>query len=272
MATNEQAYYENPSMWAAERYLQHEAERKRLDACAAAVPPEARSLLDVGAGNGAFLRVLEDTRPGLRVAGVERSHTAVGLRVCAAEVRLGSIDAIPAEDRSFDVVSSLEVIEHLPYDVYEPSLRELERVARDHLLIEVPYREGLMHVRCPYCACEFNPHYHVRQFDDRAMQTLFRDFRCVRLEKITYRDVLFGPAIKRAYRALRLRTGFFPDNCVCPQCGFRASGLNGDGPGDGGLRERTRRTLRLGAAGRRLLPHTERAIAVIGVYERTAGR
>ena len=267
---HDRAYYENPSLWAAERYLGDEAERRRLHACAAAVPPGARSLLDVGAGNGAFLRVLEEARPELRLAGVERAHAAVELAVCRFPLRMGSIDRIPAEDRSFDVVSSLEVIEHLPRGVYEAGLRELERVARTTLLIEVPYREGRVQVRCPYCGCEFNPHYHVRQFDDRAMRTLFTGFRCVRLEKITYRDVLLGPVVKRAYRAVRRRLGFFPPSCVCPQCGFRGSALEEGAAGsvDPAVRERTALALRVGRLGRRLLPARERAIAVIGVYER----
>lgn len=268
MATaSEPVYYENPEFWAAERYLGNEAELSRLRQCAGVVPSGARTLLDVGSGNGAFLRVLEEMRPELRMEGLERSQTAVRMAVCASEVREGSIDAIPHPDRSFDVVTSLEVIEHLPFGVYEASLRELERVAGRYLLIEVPYREGLVQVRCPHCACSFNPHFHMRQFDDGTMRSLFERFRCVRLEKTTTRDVMFASTVKPVFRKMRHWSGFFPATCVCPQCGFSAAASADGGPVQD-VGSRTRRAVSLGRMARRLLPTTERPLAVIGLYER----
>lgn len=266
--SNEQSYYENPAMWQAERYLVADAERRRLQACAAVLPPGGGSLLDVGAGNGAFLSVVEQMRPDLALTGVERSLTAIDMAVSKARLHPGSIDAIPFEDRSFDIVASMEVIEHLPYGVYERSLAELERVARRWIMIEVPYREDRLHVRCPYCTCEFNPHYHMRAFDDDTMRGLFSGFRCVRLEKITTQDVVFGPVIKKAFRAVRRRAGFFPPNAVCPQCGFRAGGAVAAAAPELDLGRQTERAMRLGAAGRRLLPRRARALAVVGLYER----
>jgi SAM-dependent methyltransferase len=264
----EPAYYENPALWAAERYLQSDAELGRLRRCAAVLPAAARTLLDVGSGNGAFLRVLEEVRPELRTTGLERSQTALRMAVCASEIREGSIDAIPHPDRSFDVVTSLEVIEHLPFGVYEAALRELQRVAGRYLLIEVPYREGLVHVHCPRCACSFNPHYHMRQFDDGTMHALFERFRCVRLEKTMTRDVVFSSVVKPVFRKMRDWVGFFPSTCICPQCGFQAAAAADPACPVPDVGHRTRHALRLGRTARRLLPKTERPLAVIGVYER----
>lgn len=268
MATaSEPGYYENPALWEAERYLGNQAELGRLRHCAQVVPPGARTLLDVGSGNGAFLRMLEEMRPELRMEGLERSQTAVRMAVCASEIREGSIDAIPHPDRSFDVVTSLEVIEHLPFGVYEASLRELERVAGRYLLIEVPYREARVFVRCPSCDCSFNPHFHMRQFDDDTMHGLFERFRCVRLEKTTTRDVMFSSMVKPVFRKVRNWAGFFPPTCVCPQCGFSATAADGGAP----VRDvgrRTQHAVSLGRVARRLLPTIERPLAVIGLYER----
>lgn len=269
--TVEQAYYENPAHWQAERYLLQEPEVRRLRACAAAVPADARSLLDVGAGNGAFLQVVEEMRPGLRAEGVERALTAIEMSVCRAPMHAGSIEALPFADRSWDVVASLEVLEHVPHGLYGQALAELERVADRYLLIEVPYREDRVLVQCPYCSCAFNPHYHMRRYDDADMRGLFRAFRCVGLRMITTRDVLFGGAVKKAFRALRRRAGFFPAHALCPQCGYHAEGAAAQTAAAGtNVRGRTQLAMRVGQAGRRLLSLRSRPLAVIGIYERIA--
>jgi 2-polyprenyl-3-methyl-5-hydroxy-6-metoxy-1,4-benzoquinol methylase len=99
-------------------------------------------LLEIGAGSGAFVRVA--MRRGWSVAANEVSETGLArLRESGAEIFEGTVEAARFADHSFDLVVSLEVLEHLP----DPAshLRELARVTRagGALLLSTPNFDGL---------------------------------------------------------------------------------------------------------------------------------
>src|SRR6185369_12154110 len=82
-------------------------------------------ILDVGCGTGANLKMLA----GLgRAEGVDISPQAV--EFCRERgldsVKLGAIEHLPYEANSFDVVTALDVVEHLDDDI--AGLREMRRV------------------------------------------------------------------------------------------------------------------------------------------------
>ncbi len=78
----------------------------------------SRRAVDVGAGNGLFLDVLRSLAPGLSLAGVEpAAHAADVCRDLGFEVFEGFADAAgadPAWAGGADLVTSFEVIEHVP--------------------------------------------------------------------------------------------------------------------------------------------------------------
>ena len=94
-------------------------------------------ILDVGCGTGANLKMLAEHG---RAEGVDISQQAVdfcherGLE----SVKLGAAEDLPYEDDSFDLVTALDVVEHLDDDV--AGLREMRRVLRadGRLLLFVP--------------------------------------------------------------------------------------------------------------------------------------
>ena len=94
-------------------------------------------VLDVGCGSGRNLKLLEQFG---RVTGVEPEGP--GLDACRQEgldnVVPGLADAIPFADDSFDLVTSLDVLEHLDDD--DAGLKEIRRVLRPsgYVLITVP--------------------------------------------------------------------------------------------------------------------------------------
>lgn len=220
MQSREQAYYENELLWQAEEYLSDSAELKRFAACADGLPT-VNSLLDVGTGNGAFLWFLENKQPqraAIQLTGLERSQMAIQHAVCKAPIQTGNADELPFPDQAFDAVSALEVIEHLPYEVYERSLDELQRVAKQYILLSVPYRENRRSNICPYCGCHFNIYYHMRRFTDDTLRGLFPKFSLVSTNYVTVDEYIFIPPARLLLSKIDLP--MFRDTAICPQCGY----------------------------------------------------
>lgn len=104
---------------------------------------QVEDLLDIGSGRGKFLWPLLDAFPALPVTAVDRDPRRV--RMLEA-VRLGGVtrlavqqaDAtqLPYAAGAFDVVTLLEVLEHIPQPVN--ALTEAVRVARRYVLISAP--------------------------------------------------------------------------------------------------------------------------------------
>jgi len=94
-------------------------------------------ILDVGCGTGANLKMLAGHG---RAEGVDISQQAVDFcRERGLEaVKLGAAEDLPYENDSFDLVTALDVVEHLDDDV--AGLREMRRVLRPdgRLLLFVP--------------------------------------------------------------------------------------------------------------------------------------
>jgi len=87
------------------------------------------SVLDAGCGEGEMLRRVT-LPPGTRTVLLDRNPAS------SAQL-LGSVDALPFASRSFDVVTCLEVLEHLRDP--RPAVEELRRVARRAVVMSVPY-------------------------------------------------------------------------------------------------------------------------------------
>lgn len=99
-------------------------------------------ILDAGCGSG---RMLEDLVGYGRVAGLELDPDAAlvaASRGCG-EVKQGSLERLPWEDQAFDLITCLDVLEHVPDD--RGALAELRRVSKPgaRLLLTVPAYQAL---------------------------------------------------------------------------------------------------------------------------------
>lgn len=234
--SSERAYYEAADLWRPELFDTAD-ERLRLEACGRLVPDGATSLLDVGCGEGGFLKWLAEARPTMRVEGLERSPAALAVAATHGTVREGSIEELPFEEGAFDVVTALEVLEHLPHGTYEAGLSELRRVAKRAIVISVPFEERREFVRCTYCGCRFQPNYHMRTFDREPFASLFEGFRLERYEILMGEDYWGGSILRGGYRLLHGGVDDAPNGTMCPQCGYRQSGT-------AAVRDWARRSLR----------------------------
>ena len=100
--------------------------------------PGSTTWLDAGAGNCGTMRAVmamgKDVK-GVELADLEKN----GCKDLAQRglVHSTSLDALPFPDRSFDVVYSFEVFEHVPESLVDASIAELVRVARRDLFLTI---------------------------------------------------------------------------------------------------------------------------------------
>jgi 2-polyprenyl-3-methyl-5-hydroxy-6-metoxy-1,4-benzoquinol methylase len=147
-----------------------------------------RTLLDVGSGRGVFLWPLLDALPETRVTAIDedpiRARDLEAVRaggVLRLEARRMDAARMDFEAASFDVVTILEVLEHVPDPV--AVAREVVRVARGHVVASVPSEP------------DDNPE-HVRLFDARSLSALFEAAGAARprVEKVRGHFVLVAAA------------------------------------------------------------------------------
>lgn len=225
----EKQYYENADLWDEKRYIGEESERFKI--LRAKIPAAVTSLVDIGCGNGLFLKMLQESKhpPYQRLCGVERS--TIALSNVTGEKIEASIEKLPLKDNEFDLVSCQEVLEHLPQSSFQSAVRELSRVARRWILVSVPYREDLdlSLTECSMCRCRFNPSFHLRSFDEERMRNLFSNhgFICSEIFLLAERKKL-PKRLEQFFRALgSIKRLAFNEpripmvaHTVCPACGF----------------------------------------------------
>jgi SAM-dependent methyltransferase len=104
--------------------------RVLADTLAPLIPSEARSVLDIGCGDGTIAGLLAQRRPDLAIEGVE----VIPRPTCHVPCRAFDGARLPFPDRSFDVCLFVDVLHHT-IDVTQ-LLREAARVSRSHIVLK----------------------------------------------------------------------------------------------------------------------------------------
>lgn len=96
------------------------------------------TVVDVGVGEGFALERMFPT--GTTAVALEYRHDKAKVaseRLDAVSVVRGDAGVLPFPDRSADLVTSIEVLEHLP--TYEQAVAEMARICRGRLVVSVPW-------------------------------------------------------------------------------------------------------------------------------------
>ena len=196
--------------------LEHTDGRRKAQLFGALIPAGCASILDVGGGTG-WSTV--DVRRKCAVTTLDR--TLASLLTGRGDRVLADAGYLPFRDRSFDVVLSSELLEHLAESVFEKARTEMARIAAKFLMISVPYRENLRArmVRCGYCCEVFHPDYHVRAFREQDLAVLFSRWTLAEWHVFGVLDEHAGAAsVSTFFRGAR-RIPTATEYTICPSCG-----------------------------------------------------
>lgn len=107
----------------------------------------ARSVLVVGKGDGFVVQLLE----------------AAGIRVRTLDITpdlkpdvVATVTSIPFGNEAFDTSICCQVLEHLPFSELVPSLSELRRVSRGHLIFSVPDNRRFISLRGQFFSAQID--------------------------------------------------------------------------------------------------------------------
>jgi 2-polyprenyl-3-methyl-5-hydroxy-6-metoxy-1,4-benzoquinol methylase len=135
---------------------------------------QCQSLLDVGSGRGVFLFPLLREFPDLEVTSLDILPHRVELLQCLHDggienlhPLLGDICTWNAPDKSFDVVTMLEVMEHIPDT--EAVVSNAIRLAKNHIIVSVPSKP------------DDNPE-HIHLFSKEELKMLFLQHGCSKVK------------------------------------------------------------------------------------------
>ncbi len=133
-----------------------------------------QTLLDVGSGRGAFLFPLLRDFPALEVTSIDILPHRIEMLECLHEGGianmhpvLGDICTWSAPDKSFDVVTMLEVMEHIADT--EAVVRNAVRLARHYIVVSVPSKP------------DDNPE-HIHLFSNEDLKSLFLKHGCQKVK------------------------------------------------------------------------------------------
>jgi len=162
------------------------------------------SVMEVGPGPGIVTKALQ----------------AVGVPVVSVEVQselaptvVGSVTDLPFHDRCFDAALCCQVLEHLPFNLFDRAIAELWRVCRKRLVVSLPDTRRFyeLKLRLPKCGLRYWTLHLPRDPGEAYRQRVLAESG--HYWEIGYREYPY----KRIRRVIEKVTGVTPDSWSVPE-------------------------------------------------------
>lgn len=152
-------------------YRQRPIELQRTDSLMRMLDSIGGTVLDVGARDGYFASLLTSSFSSVVALDLNKPEIA-DQGVMSVK---GDVTSLEFSDNSFDAVVCTEVLEHIPPGMLTTACDELSRVAKQYVLVGVPFKQDTRVGRtaCMTCGRSNPPWGHVNVFDERRLQKLF---------------------------------------------------------------------------------------------------
>lgn len=189
----------------------------RLNSIVNLVPRTVETILDVGCGEGLITNPLGQM--GFSITGCDISFPS--LQYVNSSKTQATLEILPFKDDSFDLVVCTSVFEHLPGDLLYQSVSEFQRVARQYILICVPYKEMLWKslTRCPNCGSIYHKNLHLHSFDEQKLASFLPDVSQVGISYAANQDWKSDSLVWIGQRIFN-RYAYSISEVKCPICGI----------------------------------------------------
>ncbi|HNX00336.1 MAG TPA: class I SAM-dependent methyltransferase [Candidatus Cloacimonadota bacterium] len=212
---NYDAMYQNRHLW--KEHENDEMVKSILPIILDWIPRDVKSVLDVGCGNVIITNELAKT---FDVTGTDSSESA--LEYVKGKKVLASANQLPFEDKTFDLVFSSELLEHLPEEILISAVEEMKRVTRDYLFIAVSNHEYLPknYTKCPECNTAFHVYGHVHSLSVQDLDyRVGPSFKRHMVGTFGPREKKYIPLLLKIRQKVANRWFQANENTICPQCG-----------------------------------------------------
>jgi ubiquinone/menaquinone biosynthesis C-methylase UbiE len=127
------------------------------------------SIVDVGCGNGNLIECIKSIYRNATIYGVDLSEDSLEFarnrfrNLKEVRFKVGTLDCLPFEDNSIDLLTCTEVLEHTFPKTFENSFAEVSRILKKggFYIASIPLEEKITFVCCPECGSVFTPYQHM---------------------------------------------------------------------------------------------------------------
>jgi SAM-dependent methyltransferase len=97
------------------------------------------TVLDVGCAKGFMMHDLKRIMPKINISGIDISKYAYdnAIEDMKPFIAVGNAKQLPYKDKSFDLVISINTVDHLPIEECKQAIREIQRVTKKNAFISV---------------------------------------------------------------------------------------------------------------------------------------
>jgi len=197
-----------------QKYRASDLEKARTADLLRILPKGRATVLDIGAREGFFSKLLTDHFASVTALDLEKPT----FEFPGVDAVAGDVTELPFPDNAFDCVFCAEVLEHIPE--LQKACREIVRVARHEIVIGVPFEQDIRvgRMTCGSCGKVSPPWGHVNSFDERRLLGLFSDCQLVSKSFVGTSKDATNPLSMALMDLAGNPWGTYDETAKCPYC------------------------------------------------------